>query len=160
MTPARWLLAAVAVPAAVLLQTGLLARLPLPGSPPDVVLVLVLAVALVAGSLPAMVLGFPAGCLADLLADHALGRLALTYVVVAYAAGGVPAERGLRAVLAVVAAGSVAALLLYAGEGLLLGDPRTSWAAIAVGLVSSVPYDVALAPFVVPVVGLLLGGRR
>ena len=156
MTPARLLLLVVGVLAAVLLQTTLVARLPLPGSPPDLVLVLVLVVALRLGPAAGMATGFAAGCLADLLGDSALGRLALAYVVGAWAAGLLPdgPDRGLRGPLLAAAAGSAAALLTYAAEGLLLGDPRVQPAAVALGLVSSVPYDGLLAALVVPL------GRR
>ncbi len=148
----------VLVLAAVVLQTTVVTRLPLPGSPPDLVLVVVLACALAQGSTVGMATGFAAGLLADLLADHALGRLALAYVVAGYAvgrlAGGV--ERSvLRPVLA-VAGGAALALLAYTAEGLLLGDVRVTLAAAGRGLVSSVPYTLVLVPLVVPLTGRLL----
>ncbi len=158
MTARRFLLGAVLVPAALVLQTTVVARLPLPGSPPDLVLVLVLAFALAEGPLSGMGTGFVAGALADLTADHALGRLALAYVVaghlVGLAAGG--DDRAVLRPFVVVGAAAAGVLLLYAGEGLLLGDPRVSAGALGVGLVSSVPYAVVLVPLVVPLVGLLV----
>lgn len=158
MTARRVLLGAVLVLGALVLQTTIVARLPLPGSPPDIVLVVVLAFALAQGPLSGMVTGFVAGALGDLLADHALGRLALAYVVVGYLVG-LGAGGDNRAVLrpfAAVGAGTAGALLIYAAEGLLLGDPRVSAAALGLGLVSSVPYAVVVVPFVVPLVGLLV----
>ena len=161
MTPARLVLAALAALAALVLQTAVVARLPLPGAPPDLVLVVVVAVALARGPRAGMATGFLAGCLADLLSDHALGRLALAYVVVGFLAGRVPAaDRDARVPFTAVGTGALVALLLYAGEGLLLGDPRVGLAAVSLGIVSSVPYAVALTPFVVPAVGLLLQPRR
>lgn len=158
MSPQRLVLGAVTVVLALLLQTAVLARLPLPGSPPDLVLVLVLAFALTEGPLSGMVTGFVAGLLADLLADHQLGRLALVYVVVGYLVGLLQdgSERSVLLPFLAVGAGAAGALVLFAGEGLLLGDPRTSLAAVVHAIVSSVPYDVVLTPFVVPVVGLLV----
>lgn len=159
MTAPRALLGALLVGAAVVLQSTVVGRLPLPGSPPDLVLVVVLAVALAEGAHAGMVTGFLAGSLADLVSDHALGRLALAYVVAAYLAGRT-VRAGPRSVLhpfLAVALASAAALLLYAAEGLLLGDARVSGAALLRGLTSSLPYGVALVPFVVPTVALLLG---
>jgi len=140
------------------LQTTVITRLPLPGSPPDLVLVVVLACALAEGSTAGMVTGFNAGLLADLLSDHALGRLALAYVVAGYAVGRLAggAERSvLRPVVAVVG-GAALALLAYTAEGLLLGDPRVTVAAAGRGLVSAVPYTLVLVPLVVPLAGRLL----
>ena len=156
MTVSRALLGALLVLTALVLAPTV-SRLPLPGSPPDLVLVVVLAVALAQGPRAGMVTGFAAGTLADLLSDHAVGRLALAYVVVGFLVGRAAgaAERSLLRPFAAVAAGAAGALLLYAGEGALLGDPRIRLAALGVGLVSAVPYDVVLVPFVVPLVGVL-----
>lgn len=158
MTGSRFLLGAVTVVTALLLQTTLLTRLPLPGSPPDLVLVLVVAYALCEGALSGAVTGFVAGLSADLLSQHSLGRLALAYCVVGYCAGLVQddTERSTLLPFGVVAGGAVGALLLYAGEGVVLGDTGTTAAAVGAALASSVPYDVVLTPFVVPVVGVLV----
>lgn len=153
VTPAR----AVTVVAAVLLSTTVVGRLPLPGSPPDLVLLVVVAVALAEGSRSGATTGFVAGVLADLGSDHALGRLALAYAVVGHLAGRLVGAE--RTPLVAVAAGAAGALLLYAGEGALVGDPRTSLHALGLGMVSSVPYTVVLAPLVVPLVGVLLRAR-
>lgn len=154
MRPTRGVLGAALVVAALVLQSTLVARLPLPGSPPDLVLVVVLAFALAEGAQSGMVTGFVAGCLADLGSDHALGRLALAYVVAGYLVGRAAGDGGrsvLRPFLA-VGAGAATALLVYAAEGLLLGDPRVSVEALMQGLTSSAPYSVVLVPFVVPLV--------
>lgn len=166
MTVRRVLLGAATVLTAVLLQLTVVARLPLPGAGPDLVLVLVLAFGLRDGPAAGMVTGFLAGLLADLLTDHASGRLALAYVVAGLVAGSVAgplsgsASRSTLLPLAGLACGAVAALATYAAEGMLLGDPRTSLAAAARALTSSVPYDLLLAPFVVPPVAVLLRQLR
>lgn len=155
---ARRVLGALLLLAALVLQPTVVARLPLPGSPPDLVLVVVLAIALARGPQPGMTAGFAAGLLADLQADHALGRLALPYVVAAYLVGLGARDRersALRPFLA-VGGGAALALVLYAAQGVLLGDPRASLSALWRGLTSSVPYGVVLVPFVVPTVGRLL----
>lgn len=158
MTATRLAVRAGVVLAALVLQAAVVTRLPLPGSPPDLVLVVVLACALAEGPAVGAVTGFAAGLPADLLADHALGRLALAYVVAGYAvgrlAGGV--ERSvLRPVLA-LAGGAALALLVYAADGLMLGDARVTVAAAGRGLGSVVPYTLVLVPLVVPLTGRLL----
>lgn len=162
MTPARLLVGALTVTTALLLAPTLVARLPLSGSPPDVVLLVVLAFALAEGPVSGAVTGFIAGTLADLMSDHAVGRLALAYVLVGHlvgAAAGDDDRSPLRPFVA-VALGAAGSLVVYAGEGVLLDDPRISWAALGTGLVSAVPYAVVLAPFVVPLVALLVRGPQ
>jgi rod shape-determining protein MreD len=143
---------------AVVLQATVVARLPLPGAPPDLVLVTVVAVGILAGSRTGMVTGFAAGLLADATADHALGRLAAAYVLVGAAAGLLEDDVDSRLVVpALAGAGAaVVAVLGYAVEGVVLGDPRTTGGALWRSLVSGVPYCAALTPVVVPPVGALL----
>lgn len=157
MTARRFLLAAAMVLTALLLEDTVLTRLPLPGAAPDLLLVLVVAYALIEGPLSGMTTGFVAGLLADSLADHSLGRLALAYAVVGYAAGffGDDTDSTLLPFVA-VGAGAAGAVLLFAGVGILLGDPRVTLPAVGRSLVSTVPYSVVLTPFVVPVLGALV----
>ena len=158
MTGSRLLLGAVTVATALLLQTAVLARLPLPGAAPDLLLVVVVAFALTEGPLTGTVTGFAAGLLADLGADHELGRLALVYALAGYAAGLLADDRPRSPLLppAVVAGAAVGAVLVYAAEGLLLGDPRITWSAVRASLTGTVTYSVLLTPFVVPVVRALV----
>lgn len=158
MTPTRFLLGAATVLTALLLQTTVVTRLPLPGVEPDLLLVLVVAFALAEGPLSGMTTGFVAGLLADLLSTHELGRLALAYALAGYVAGMLrdDADRSALMPFAAVALGGATGLLAFAAEGVLLGDTRITWGATALGLVSSVPYDVVLTPFVVPVLGALV----
>ncbi|GAC1608165.1 MAG: hypothetical protein NVS3B26_03970 [Mycobacteriales bacterium] len=158
MTTRRFVLGAATVLTALLLQVAVISQLPLPGAAPDLLLVLVIAYALVEGPLSGMTTGFVAGVLADSLADHPLGRLALVYAVVGYAIGFIEddTERSTLLPFVGVGAGALAAVVIFAAEGLLLGDPRVTVHAIARSLVSSVPYAVVLTPFVVPVLSFLL----
>lgn len=158
MTPARALLGVLAVVTAVLVQGTVLARLPLPGAAPDVVLVVVVGFGLAEGSRSGVLTGFGAGVLSDLSSDSQLGRLALAYAVVGYLSGLLSgdSDRSVLLPFAAVAVGGVVALTIYAGEGILLGDARITMAAFARSLASSVPYSVVLTPFVVPVVGSLV----
>jgi rod shape-determining protein MreD len=158
VTPSRFLLGAVSVLTALLLQTTVVTQLPLPGAAPDLLLVLVVAYALAEGPMSGMTTGFVAGLLADLSADHQLGRLALVYAVVGYLTGLVEddTDRSTFVPFAAVALGAATGLLVFAAEGALLGDPRITFAALGRSLISSVPYDVVLTPFIVPVVAVLV----
>lgn len=158
MTVRRSLLGAATVLTALLLQTTVLTRLPLPGGPPDLLLVLVVGFALVEGPLSGTVTGFVVGLLADLGSDHELGRAALVYALVGYAAGRAQDDRSRSLVrsLLVVAAAAVGAVVAYALEGLLLGDPRVTGSAIWRSLAGTLTYSVLLTPLVVPAVGALV----
>ncbi|MDQ3502826.1 MAG: rod shape-determining protein MreD [Actinomycetota bacterium] len=167
MTLRRFLLGAVTVVVALLLS-AVLTRLPLPGGAPDLLLVLVVAFALAEGPLSGTITGFVAGLLADLGADHELGRSALVYTLVGYAAGLVhdaPAftaglsggrARSPLLPLVVVAVAAAAGVTVYAAEGFLLGDDRVTLDAYSQSLVATVAYCVLLTPFVVPVIGILV----
>lgn len=158
MTPRRLLLGGVLLLTALLLQTAVLDRLPLPGAAPDLLLVLVVAHALAEGPVSGTVTGFVGGLLADLGADHEVGRAAVVYTLVGYAAGLVH-DDGARSRLlpfgVVVGCGAMG-VIVYAVEGLLLGDPRITTAAAGPALLGTVAYSVLLTPLVVPVVGALV----
>lgn len=158
MTGRRFLLGAASVVTALLLQLTVVARLPLPGAAPDLVLVLVVAFALAEGPMSGLVTGWVAGLLADALAAHELGRLALAYAVAGYLTGMLQddTERSTLQPFGAVALGAVVALGAYLSVGILLGDPRITVHAVARSLVTSVPYDVVLTPFVVPLVAGLV----
>jgi rod shape-determining protein MreD len=156
MHPGRVLAAIAAVLTLLPLQHSVIDRLPLPGTAPDVLGVLVIAVALARGPGVGMVMGFCTGLLADAAppADHTLGRLALAYCVAGYLAGLLAdeAERSAFAPMVVVALISAFVIGTYAALGALLGDVRVTASAFGHALPSSVLYDVVLTPFVVPLV--------
>jgi len=158
VTLRRFLLGAATVLTALLLQATVVERLPLPGVAPDLLVILVVAYALVEGPLSGLTTGFIAGLLADASADHALGRLALAYTVVGYLVGLIEDDRDRSVLLPFLAVGfgALGAVLVYGAEGILLGDPRVTIAAITRSIVSSVPYAVVLTPLVVPVVAALV----
>jgi rod shape-determining protein MreD len=118
----------------------------------------VLAFALVEGPLSGAVTGFCAGLLADCFASHELGRLALAYAVAGYVTGNLQddTERSTLQPFGAVAFGALVALAAFAFEGVLLGDARITWHSVGRVAVSSVPYDVVLTPFVVPLVAGLV----
>jgi rod shape-determining protein MreD len=152
----RRLVSTAFVLTALLVQTTVVNRIPLPDGRPDLLVLVVVALALVRGPEYGAVLGFVCGLLADVVppADHTVGRLALAYAVVGYAAGLLEdaEERSVLATVLVVAACSAAAVVAYAGIGALLGDERITISALRSSLVATVIYDVVLAPFVVPAV--------
>lgn len=163
MSARRLALGAATVLTALLVQDTVLARLPLPGGAPDLLLVLVVAFALAEGPLAGMLTGFVAGLLADLGADHELGRTALVLALVGYVSGLVHddpvyggRDRSTLLPFLVVAAAAAAAVTVYAVEGVLLGDPRVTGSAYVRALAGTVPYCVLLTPFVVPLIGLLV----
>lgn len=143
--------AALAIVAAVILQSAVLARLPLPGGPPNLVLVLVVAIGLAAGGTAGLAAGFGAGLLTDLLSDHPVGVLALCFALAGLLAGLLEAdvERSKLLPVVVVAVTSAAVYLTYSGVLGLLGRSTADGAG---GVLGTVAYDVVLATFVVPLV--------
>ena len=152
----RRLVSTAFVLTALLVQVTILNRIPLPNGRPDLIVLVVVALALVRGPEYGAVLGFLSGLAADVAppADHTLGRVALAYAAVGYAAGLLEdaEERSVLAAVLVVAGGSALAVITYAGVGALIGDGRITLSALGNSLLATVIYDVVLAPFVVPVV--------
>ncbi|WP_030911577.1 rod shape-determining protein MreD [Streptomyces sp. NRRL F-5126] len=152
----RILLSAALVIVALVLQVSVLARLHLPGAVPDLMLLVVLALAFVYGHVGGALIGFFAGLLTDLAppADHAAGRYALVLCVIGYLAGLVKPEKGqMRSALAPMLAVLCAALgstLLYAGVGALVGDTAARHVGLGGLLFTAAVYDLLLAPFTVP----------
>ncbi|MFC4049083.1 rod shape-determining protein MreD [Actinomadura syzygii] len=150
----RAAVAAVVIVVTLILQVSVANRLPLPGGvQPDLVLLAVVALALVAGSMTGMVAGFLAGLAADIVppADHTIGRYALVYCLIGYLCGVATAEMDRQSVVPffAVAAGALAGTVLYAVTGMILGDPRAEWASVSRMVPPQVLYDVIASPFVV-----------
>ncbi len=149
---------------AVVLQTAVLARMPLPGPTPDLLLLVVIGVALTAGANTAAVTGFAAGLLVAISPPSAapLGLAAALYAVVGYQVGSRAAgERLARGELAAIAAVAGAALsavsLLFAafwGDGwpgvlpaILLACLQAAYCALLATVVApAVSTAVAAAP--------------
>ncbi|GIH28026.1 hypothetical protein Aph01nite_63360 [Acrocarpospora phusangensis] len=109
---------------ALVLQVTVVNRLGFPVTP-DLVLLVVIALATLRGPLGGAVIGFLTGLAADLAppADHVLGQYALVMCVTGYLAGRW-ANRVPMLSVAVCAAGAPA---LAVGVGSLLGDPGVDW---------------------------------
>ena len=158
----RALVATVAVLAAILLQVTVLNNLPFPGgSPPDLVLVVVVAMALTSGPLEGALIGFAAGLAVDIAppASGLVGQSALVFCLVGFGCGKLrgPLERSTWLPVAGVALGVAAGEVLYALVGLTFGDPDITVHAVRQVLPVAVFYDVLLSPFVLYAV-VRLGG--
>jgi rod shape-determining protein MreD len=138
---------------AILIQLIVVDNLRLPGGAgPDLVLVVVVAVALTGGPMEGMLGGFCAGLALDVAppATHLVGQYALVFCLVGYACGQlrVSLDHSAWLPICVVAVGSAAGELLYALTGMVFGDPDITWTAVRQVLPASVVYDVLLSPFV------------
>ncbi|NYH51254.1 MULTISPECIES: rod shape-determining protein MreD [Nocardiopsis] len=153
--------ALIAVPAAVLVQTTIINRLPFDwGAGPDLVIAVVVAVALTTSPAAAAGCGFAAGLAMDVLppAEHVLGRYALVLCLAAYvlallrrntgSAGSLDGRSSVWAVTGTVAATALGVGLGYAVVGLLMGDPRVSLAAVAVNTLVGTALTALVAPLV------------
>ena len=126
MSVQRFLLGAASIVTVLLLQLTVIGRLPLPGAAPDLLLVLVVAFALAEGPMSGMVTGFVAGLLADGLAAHEIGRLALPTPSPATSPGMLQDDSERSTLLpfgAVALGGAGGARRPSSAEGILLGRP-------------------------------------
>jgi rod shape-determining protein MreD len=149
----RAALAAALLLLAILIQVTLVTNLPWPGAAgPDLVLVVVVALALTGGPLEGMLAGFCAGLALDVAppATHLIGQYALVFCLVGYGCGRVGGHlsESVWAPIGVVAIGSAAGELLFALTGMIFGDLNVTWSAVGHVLPASVGYDVLLSPFV------------
>ena len=161
----RILLATVAILAAVLIQVTVLNNVPFPGGAgPDLVLVVVVALALTSGARDGAIIGFAAGLALDIAppASNLLGQSALVFCLVGYGCGRmrVVLERSAWLPLAGVAVGAAAGEALYALVGLIFGDPDVTWQAVRQVLPAAVFYDLLISPFVLYAVAWLGGHAR
>ncbi len=154
MVATRLLLVGLLVATAIALQTAVVVRLELPYGRPDLILLVVVALGLAAGPRAGMWIGFSAGLLTDLLADHPAGIFALVLCLVGYGAGLLPdaPKPSVLLPVAAVAVAAVAAGLGYAVLLAILGSPRLDWRVVIGSMPGSVAYDVVLAVFIVPAV--------
>ncbi|GII81083.1 hypothetical protein Sru01_60650 [Sphaerisporangium rufum] len=130
-----------------IVQVTIVNRLPLPGGGgPDLILMGVVMFALARGAVPGGVTGFVVGLVTDVLppAAHVMGQYALVFCVVGFlvgrAAERAPGSSALTVILAVLAAP-----LLAAGVGGLIGDPRAGWGALLRVWPSLVMYNLVVA---------------
>jgi rod shape-determining protein MreD len=167
-SPARRALTAVilaaALFAAVVIQLTVVNRLPLPAplasgssAAPDLVLLLVTAIAVSTSPATAAVTGFAGGLALDIAppAAHYAGEYALVFSLAGYAAARVvraiwnaTGERDPVTVFTVMAVAAAAGEAGKAALGLLLSDPDVTVAAVSRVLPAAILYDLLLAPLV------------
>lgn len=142
------------------LQISLFPHLAWNGVVPNLVLLVVVAAALTCRPQYALLLGFTAGVLSDLVgpADHYAGRWALALVVVAWVASRVRQDSrpGTLAVLGTVAACSFIGTSVFALTGLLLRDPVVAVGEMLTVIGVAVLWDLLLTPLVLPATMRLL----
>jgi len=153
------------VVSALVLQLTVLDTLPFPGGiAPDLVLLVIVAIAVTRGPLPGVVSGFSGGLALDLAppAVHAVGAYAMVFCLIGYLCGRVAREIERSAVLplAVMALGGLAGSFLYTVVGVTFGEADVTWAAARHVLPLSVTCDVLLSPFVLYAVMRLLKWTR
>ncbi len=157
----------IALFVAVVVQLTVVNRLPLPGgTAPDLVLLLVAAVAVSTSPMTGLLTGFAGGLALDIAppATHYAGEYALVFCLVGYFAAWIAAasaattgERNPWAELGAMAAAVAAGEAGKAGLGLLLSDPDVTGPAIKHVLPGAIAWDLLLTPFAFLLVGV--GGR-
>src|SRR5699024_1030107 len=164
MRSVRILLLAALLVAALVLQISVFPHLAVAGVVPDVVGMLVVAVALAEGPRYASGFGLLAGLVLDLAppAEHTVGRWALAFVLIGYLAGLVrqDAARSVVGTAVTAAACSFIATSVFAISGMLLEDPGVTVGRVIGLLPLVVVYDVAVALALVPLVGGWLARLR
>lgn len=145
---------------ALVLQVTVFSRIPLPGATPDLVLVVVVALAVAYGPGLGSMAGFAAGLAADLMppADSAVGRWALVLGLVGYVAGTASTRMRRSPLLPVlmVAAASALSVVGYAATAVIARNSGASWGVVNRLIPTAVLYAVVLSPFIVsPVLALV-----
>ncbi len=162
----------IALFVAVVVQLTVVNRLPLPGGDaPDLVLLLVTAVAVTSNTMIATLTGFAGGLALDIAppVTHYAGEYALVFCLVGYlaaramgaisaASGG--AEHDPSVALAVMAVAAAAGEAGKAGLGMLLSDPNVTGPTIRQVLPGAILYDLLLTPVVYLLVSLVAGLAR
>lgn len=156
MTISRLLLTPLIVVTAAVLQTTLFSSLTLLGFRPDLLLLVVLAIALREGPVAGAVLGASAGLVTDLLVSQApLGLGVLVFAAIGYGVGQArpylaPGSISAPLLLAFVSGGLGTAG--YGALAALLGDDRVTSTLLLQASLSVALYNTLLAPIVLGVV--------
>lgn len=161
----RWRRAAtvaVLLVAAVALQTTLFANLRPLDAAPAIVVLMVFAVGRHLGESAALLAGFSAGVLADLMSETTLGLWSLTLTTAAFAVVRLRPrfEDDLTLLGPAVLVLSFLALALYALLGTIFGEKTLADRSWLRNLLFPAVYNVVIAPIVLPLVTVLLGARH
>jgi rod shape-determining protein MreD len=160
----------VALFVAVVVQLTVVNRLPLPGGiAPDLVLLLVTAVAVSTNPMTGLLTGFAGGLALDIAppATHYAGEYALVFCLAGYFAARIAAasdattgERNPWVELGVMAGAMAAGEAGKAGLGLLLSDPDVTGPTIRHVLPGAIAWDLLLTPFALLLVSWVAGLAR
>jgi rod shape-determining protein MreD len=158
----RILIAGGVLVAAVVLQTSLFVRLRPFDVAPALVVVVVIGYARYLQAETAILLGFGAGLLQDLLAVSPLGLWALVMASVAYAVVRIRSrlEEDFRLLTPLVFGVSFGALALFAVLGTIFGEKTLADGGMVKKLVLPAAYNVVLAFAVLPFTGWTVGASR
>ena len=149
----RFLVLAVVLVVAVLVQSTVLARLTLAGVRPDLLVLAVVSVAVATDPTTGAVFGFVAGLVADLLFDLPVGVSALVYTAAGFAVGTARVYVTSHQPLVHLALAGAASLASVWCCGLLLRVfDLSSWATVTRAGPLVALYNLLLTPFVYPVV--------
>ena len=162
MTTAGKVVRALAIPAAlvlaVLCQLVVVNRAPLPGgAAPDLVLLVVVALAVNTGPMTGMLAGFAGGLALDVAppGGHLAGQYALVFCLTGYACGRIRSaiseaggEQTVVTSLTVMAVGVAIGEAGKAALGMMLSDPGVTGPAVKHVLPAAILYDLLLCPFV------------
>ncbi len=156
----RLLLLTTLLISAAVIQTALLPAIGITGVRPDLLLLVVIAVALHDGALGGLRVGFAAGLLTDLLVLEApAGLAALVWTTVGFAVGSARPYLASDSLSAPILIAFASALLATFGYGLLtvlLGEERGSPTLLFQGSVGIAVTTTLVAPVVLPVMRRLL----
>jgi rod shape-determining protein MreD len=165
---ADWVLAAVLVSVALVLEVSVFEAFAWHGAVPDLALLVVVGAAMARGSQFGIILGFATGLLLDVAppADHLAGRWALALLLVGLIAGRVgeslSADQRSRPPVNVVVATALACcfagISVFSLLGVLLRDPAVSVGDLFAPVGAGMLWDVLAIPLVVPAV--MLAYRR
>jgi cell shape-determining protein MreD len=135
VNPASWARLGFAAVAAVVIQVSVLDNVTLIGAHPDAMIVLAAAGGVVAGPARGAMIGFVAGCLADLTVSLPFGFSPLTFVLVGYGAPYLVRAASGRdlptAELATTVVAAAAGTVLYALLAAAVGQPAMLGVAVA-----------------------------
>lgn len=144
------LIVGISVLFATIIELTLLSRLEFPGATPDLVIVVVVAIALAMGPTQGAVAGFSAGVLVDLAppADTLLGVNAIVYMAIGFVTGFVidPRDRTVPIEMGIVGLSAGAATIITGALDTLMGSGRVSWESMPGMALSSAVYAVIMAP--------------
>ncbi|MGH2812917.1 MAG: rod shape-determining protein MreD [Actinomycetota bacterium] len=151
----RFVLLALLVVTAVILQSALLSRIRLFGVAPDVIALTVIALAILEGPFVGAASGFGGGVLRDVLLETPAGLSSISYLTVGYAVGSIRPYVQSTSVLVPIAAvglGTLASGAFYVLLTFLLGGPPEPLERVARVVGLTAVYNALLTPIFFPLI--------